>query len=1418
MYVVPPGSDRLQLVALTGVSPDRVERLDRAMNFRIGMGVSGWVAQHRTPVVVEDVLRDARWAPVSDLDERVRSLIAVPLIAGNALVGVVNLSGDRPAAFRAEQVPLLAAAAATVAAALRNAQLFEETRRQADEVTAASAILHALNASPDVTEAFPAVVSGVRAITQCDRVSLALLDETRERVTIVVLDKPRAELNRGDVFPVAATAAAGDVLGGRPHLTPDLAQEIDFPTEKRLYDAGYRSRINLPLRVGARVFGALNMVWSREHSFARVNVSLMSQMADALALAIEKNRFFEASHRRDAILESLAYGSQCLLRPGNFDDNVMEALASLGPVVDVSRAYVFENHQAVGEALLVSQRYEWCAPGITPQIDNLRWQMMPYGAELARWAEVLGAGQPLYGITRDFPDIERPLLEVQDIRSIAVVPIHSGGQWWGFLGFDDCEQERRWAAAEIETLRNAAATLGVAFARRRSESAEHEQRTLAEALRDTASALNSTLNIEEVLDRILENVGRVTPHEAATVMMIDAETRQAHVVRGRGYLERGFAAHQVNLPISLEKASNLRQMMQTGKPCIIADVITFPDWIKYAAAVWVRSYLGAPISVRGQTIGFINLDSSVVGFFNEIHAEHLQAFANEAAVALDNARLFAATEQHARHMTLLNEIAQAVLGVPNYADSLQILADRLGQLIQADGCYITLWDPVSQMPIPTAAFGAQHERYPSPVSRSLPNEQTLTGSVLKAGHALIIDDVRNSPYVSPRLVSIYGGFPMHSMLALPLIVGEQKLGAVLLSFGQPHRFSAEEVTLSEQAAAQVALTIFKGRLAETEREQRLMAEALRDTAGALNSTLNFDDVLDRILASVGQVMPHDSASIMLADDPSRGIDPDSGVVQIVRTRGYIERGLKHWIDSRKFSVGTLANLKQMVDTGRPVVIPDTHADPKWVRFPEVQWIRSYIGAPIEVKGWVIGFINLDSTVPRFFAAHHAGRLQVFADQAAVAIENAYLYDSIRQTADELSILYRASEQLISPGADLIAVATQIAAVIVREFQATHCAVLLLDEASGMLQRAAQQGDSQFHCPPAISLQAPDLIAAVARSGETAYESDLWPGADHADPSPVAHSRMVAPLKAGGRLIGVISLESYTLNAFDARAQRMILAFVERAGLALENTQLLTRLVQARQTAEEANQLKSEFLANTSHELRTPLTAIIGSLSMVVSKMCESPEEEREMAQIAYTASEHLLDIINNVLDIAKIEAGRMEVRPQMLSLRPLFSEIYALTHLQADEKHLSFELYLPEDQDVIAWADPERLRQIMLNLIFNAIKFTERGSIIIRVQPEGDWMQIAITDSGIGIPREMQAKLFQPFVQADGTMTRKYGGTGLGLSISRRLAELMGGSLLLFSEGVDRGTTLTLKLPLSQTESLTTDRATNSHAHPPLAT
>jgi signal transduction histidine kinase len=272
---------------------------------------------------------------------------------------------------------------------------------------------------------------------------------------------------------------------------------------------------------------------------------------------------------------------------------------------------------------------------------------------------------------------------------------------------------------------------------------------------------------------------------------------------------------------------------------------------------------------------------------------------------------------------------------------------------------------------------------------------------------------------------------------------------------------------------------------------------------------------------------------------------------------------------------------------------------------------------------------------------------------------------------------------------------------------------------------------------------------------------------------------------------------------------MLREIAEQVEAAISLAKLYREVEQASIQAEEASRLKSDFLANTSHELRTPLNGIIGFLKLLLEGMADDPEEQREFIEEAYKSSIHLLNLINDILDIAKIEAGKMELELNEIELDELFQDVDNLINTQAKQKNLNFQIKSPATlTPVILYGNYQRLLQIMLNLISNGIKFTKEGGIVVsaevtnkKIECQGiefpGMVKISIADTGIGVSLEKQDKLFENFYQVDGSRTKSYGGTGLGLAISQKLVEAMGGTISFYSMGDGLGSTVTFTVPLS---------------------
>lgn len=619
------------------------------------------------------------------------------------------------------------------------------------------------------------------------------------------------------------------------------------------------------------------------------------------------------------------------------------------------------------------------------------------------------------------------LFEDEDIGRVLGVPLKIGDRVIGVINVTDDKNPGPFsqddirlvsmfadqAAIAVENVHLYEAAQDELVERKRAEEAERSQRVLTEALRDTAAVLNSTLDIDEVLDRILSNVRRVVEYDHITIMLI--ETGVAHIVRALGYAEGRMEEAIRALKLTVSDTPNLLRMAETGQPLAIPDTNEYDGWIHLPETLWMRSYAAAPILVEGQTVGYINLDSETPGFFNSAHAKRLKAFADQAAVALKNARLFEDLERYAHHMVQLNEITRSAVSAPDLQSMLQTLADRLGEMFTADHAHITLWDEENKLTIPMASFGSARETYPT--LEIEPGELSLTESVIQAGRPLVIHGVE-SPYSSPRIASI---FPAHSRLALPLVANGRKLGAVIIRFEQPHDFTQEEITLGEQVAGQVALAISRLQSLEAERQrttQLSRANSLIIALGQVASRIDTAPDPDGVMITLGEELKKLGVQCVIALKESDSRDLFVQYVSLgSKSLSMFETLLGTQLRSFRLKPEGFLYYKEVIENKRPVFTFDP-MDTVPLAFPDVSPSLIKRGAKLakvnkDTKAVYLPLISEERVLGTMWMwgnnleESDLPAASIFASQVAVALENTRLHNITQQLAitDELTGFY-----------------------------------------------------------------------------------------------------------------------------------------------------------------------------------------------------------------------------------------------------------------------------------------------------------------------------------------------------------------------------------------------------------------------------
>jgi len=550
--------------------------------------------------------------------------------------------------------------------------------------------------------------------------------------------------------------------------------------------------------------------------------------------------------------------------------------------------------------------------------------------------------------------------------------------------------------------------------RKEMEAAEREQRLLAEALSDTAAALSGTLEFEEVLDRILVNMERVVPHDAANIMLV--EKGSARIARSKGYISDWEEDVRQTSRFLIEDIPTLKHMHETGKPLAIANTHDSDLWVNLPHSEWMRSYAGAPIRVKGKMIGFLNLNSSTQGFFTTTKAEWLQAFADQAGLAIVNARMYGEIHEHARQTTLLHSITQTTIMAPDIEAMIQILADRLGELLSSDGAFITLWDEKRKTVVPGAAFGPLRDRFSEILVE--PDDKSITSMVLAHGKTMILDEVDISDVNLSRATE---NCSARSILGLPLIADRKKLGAVLITFDETHQFVEEEISLSEQAAGIIALAIYKANLFESEKERteelaraNSVITALGKAATRIEAVKNFNRMVEVLGEELAELGLQSMVMLQSSDGDQLRIHPASEAFNDLVSDQYQpnQRFLDAPFTPDDFSYFNEAmvqkrniffeNIDHTIGSMFPVLDELGHQDLN-SKLPGFSKTQGFLLPLVPGKN-VIGCLFIwgedieEQDLPAF---------SLFASQTAIAFENARLIEKIQQIAitDDLTGLY-----------------------------------------------------------------------------------------------------------------------------------------------------------------------------------------------------------------------------------------------------------------------------------------------------------------------------------------------------------------------------------------------------------------------------
>jgi GAF domain-containing protein/response regulator RpfG family c-di-GMP phosphodiesterase len=1294
------------------------------------------------------------------------ALVVIPLTIRGQWRGSVAIEFPEPRRFSPQDRRIFTALIDQASVAIDNSLLLRQTAAALEETSRLYAASRAISSAPNLNLVYTAAAEHLAEASNATRQILLLLSVPERKPDAPYLEygyvwrwgtddhAPMGKLVQRESVPYTRLANSDGSVRLVHNVMDELADQPAILSALR--QANVASLVVSPLRLRQKWFGLLVCASDQASAFDAQYSQFVRTVADQVAIAVENYDLIKAAESERERMSS-----------------ILESMPSGVLVLDAKTYLPLQTNQ---------------------QIERLLGQPISMTEPFsAAYYNLFRTGTQLH-----YADEELPIFLAAQMGDLMfaddIVAVHRDGtQMDLLLNAAPIREPDGTISMIVAAFENISSLRGL-------ENALQDNLRETIAMYEATRALAEADQVDDVLNVILMQIAVIEPHDAA-VVLLDESTEQRIVARTLVMPPETFDLPSVVFrhrgPVWISDVAGDHALTEE----IQADLL--------AHGIHAIGTMPLRARAREMPLAWMVISYGEPHPFSSEDERYLTTLADGAATSLDNRYLFQRTESALQEASILYRASRALAEGSTQQDILRTVIDHL---LHDDVTQVfiimlasTRWDEPGALASVVASWTRDNAGIDLQ-GVTLSADQFPAWNLLSASELKVIENLDEYTDLDDLERMGVESLGAQSLVIMPLRASNRPIGAIWMGSDVPHKYSESDLRIYQAFSEQTSISLEAERLYDQAERRAAQLQTSAQVSQFASSVLDLDILLPRLVDLIKSAFNYDHVQIFLMDREDR-------YAMLRASTG--DAGRQLLAINHKLERGSASVIGTVTAENRPVVAADTGmADVIHKPNPYLPHTRSEMALPLVIKGKVVGALDVQSNQPNTFTDEDVAVLTTLAAQISVAIDNARLFEQAERRASDMSLLFAVTTAAAS--AESLSDALQNVANDLRDsLNALSIGIFLpveyVDEVNNnrlVTMRAAAAAGYHLPLSTIVEIRVGDPTNVIGLAAEITRSRIINRISDESLYIPLvasAQSAVIVPLTSAGQIVGLITMENAQPYAYNHETLTLLQTMGGTLTALIQNQQLLERLQQTNEQLLEIDRLKSEFLANMSHELRTPLNSIIG-FSRVILKGIDGPLTEMQEQDLTtiYNSGQHLLNLINDILDQAKIAAGKMEIKPDYFDIKPVVEGVRSIGIGLVKDKPIEIKIDIESGLPHV-YGDEFRTRQVLLNLLSNAAKFTQQGSITVSVyrsqhsQTHQPVIRVDVADTGIGIGEKDIPLLFEAFRQIDSSLTRTAGGTGLGLPISKSLIEMQGGEMFVSSK-VNVGSIFSVTIPLEPGE------------------